>query len=152
LYSFLARRTNSNFNKVVAKRLAMSNNNRPPVSVGRLVTASNTRPRDTLVVVGTVTNDQRLLEVPKMTVCALRVTEGARRRILKAGGEIITFDQLALRSPRGKKTYLLRGPLKARKAFRFFNGAPRVKSNGRKFERGKNHGVVKRNKRKLKTN
>jgi len=42
-------------------------------------------------------------------VCALRVTEGARARILKAGGEIITFDQLALRSPRGQNTILLQG-------------------------------------------
>merc|ERR1711974_487961 len=29
---------------------------------------------------------------------------GARERILKAGGEILTFDQLALRSPTGKNT------------------------------------------------
>ena len=42
-------------------------------------------------------------------VCALRVTEGARARILKAGGEIITFDQLALRSPKGQNTILLQG-------------------------------------------
>ena len=42
-------------------------------------------------------------------ICALRVTEGARARILKAGGEIITFDQLALRSPKGQNTILLQG-------------------------------------------
>merc|ERR1712098_856131 len=59
------------------------------------------------VVVGTITNDLRIFEVPKMTVCALRVTEKARERILKAGGEIITFDQLAVRSPIGKNTILL---------------------------------------------
>jgi len=152
LYTFLARRTNSNFNQVVARRMAMSKNHRPPVSIGKLATASTKRPNDTLVVVGTITNDQRLLEIPKMTVCALRVTEGARKRILKSGGEVITFDQLALRSPRGKKTYLLRGPLKAREAYRHFNGAPRLRTNGRKFERGRNHGVVKRDKRRLKTN
>jgi hypothetical protein len=44
-----------------------------------------------------------------MTLCALRVTEKARERILKAGGEIITFDQLALRAPTGKNTVLLQG-------------------------------------------
>lgn len=44
-----------------------------------------------------------------LQVCALRVTERARARILKAGGEIITFDQLALRSPTGKKTVLIQG-------------------------------------------
>merc|ERR1712098_30429 len=36
-------------------------------------------------------------------------------RILKAGGEIITFDQLALRAPTGKNTLLLQGPRKARR-------------------------------------
>ena len=44
-------------------------------------------------------------------VCALRITEGARARILKAGGEIITFDQLALRSPKGQNTILLQGKM-----------------------------------------
>lgn len=42
-------------------------------------------------------------------VCALHVTEGARARILKAGGEVITFDQLALRAPKGNNTVLLQG-------------------------------------------
>ncbi len=37
------------------------------------------------------------------------MTEKARARILKAGGEIITFDQLALRAPLGQKTVLLQG-------------------------------------------
>ena len=44
-------------------------------------------------------------------ICALHVTEGARARILKAGGEIITFDQLALRAPKGNNTVLLQGKL-----------------------------------------
>jgi len=47
-----------------------------------------------------------------LKVCALHVTEGARARILKAGGEIITFDQLALRAPKGNNTVLLQGDLK----------------------------------------
>lgn len=37
------------------------------------------------------------------------MTEGARARILKAGGEVITFDQLALRAPKGNNTVLLQG-------------------------------------------
>jgi len=37
------------------------------------------------------------------------VTSGARARILKAGGEILTFDQLALKAPTGKNTVLLQG-------------------------------------------
>ena len=42
-------------------------------------------------------------------VCALHVTDGAQARILKAGGEILTFDQLALRAPTGQHTVLLQG-------------------------------------------
>merc|ERR1711902_344893 len=75
------------------------------------------------VVVGTITNDIRIFEVPKMTICALRVTEKARERILKAGGEIITFDQLALRAPTGKNTLLIQGPRKARTAEKHFGAA-----------------------------
>lgn len=72
------------------------------------------------MVVGSITDDARLYEVPKLTVCALHLTEAARGRILGAGGEILTFDQLALRSPKGKNTVLLQGPRKARKANRYF--------------------------------
>lgn len=42
-------------------------------------------------------------------VCALRVSSRARSRILKAGGKILTFDQLALDSPKGCGTVLLSG-------------------------------------------
>ena len=61
------------------------------------------------VVVGTITDDMRLYQVPKLSVCSLRITEGARARVLKAGGEVLTFDQLALRSPKGQNTILLQG-------------------------------------------
>ena len=62
-----------------------------------------------MVVVGNVTDDSRLLDLPKLSVAALRVTKTARARILKAGGEILTLDQLALRAPTGSNTVLLRG-------------------------------------------
>ncbi len=42
-------------------------------------------------------------------VCALKLTDRARSRILKAGGQIMTFDQLALTAPRGQGTVLLSG-------------------------------------------
>lgn len=98
------------------------------------------------VVVGTVTDDLRLFNVPKLTVCALKVTRRARARIVKAGGEVITFDQLAVRSPRGENTVLLQGPRNAREAVKHFGPAPGVphshtkpyvRSKGRKFERAR---------------
>jgi len=88
LYRFLARRTDSKFNRIVLRRLFMSKINRPPLSIARLVrNMKKAGNADKLVVcVGTITNDVRIFEIPKMTVCALRVTEKARERILKAGG------------------------------------------------------------------
>merc|ERR1719156_373815 len=95
------------------------------------------------VVVAAVTDDSRVLEVPKLSVCALRFTETARARIVKAGGECLTFDKLALKAPTGAGTVLLRGPVKSREAERHFgkapgvphsSTAPYVRSKGRKFE------------------
>lgn len=73
-----------------------------------------------IVQVGTVTDDIRLTTVPKITVAALRFTQAARERILKAGGEALTLDQLALRSPTGANTVLLRGVRTAREVYKHF--------------------------------
>lgn len=56
------------------------------------------------MVVGIVTDDIRVYDVPALKVTALRFTETARARIEKAGGECLTFDQLALRAPLGQNT------------------------------------------------
>ena len=53
---------------------------------------------------GTVTDDIRVYEVPALKITALKFTERARARIEKAGGECLTFDQLALRAPLGQNT------------------------------------------------
>jgi large subunit ribosomal protein L18e len=58
------------------------------------------------VVVGTITDDNRVYELPPVKITALRFTETARARILKAGGECLTFDQLALRAPLGQNTVM----------------------------------------------
>jgi hypothetical protein len=65
-------------------------------------------------------------------ICALHVTEQARTRILKAGGQIITFDQLALRSPKGENCVLLSGPRSQREAVRHFGPAPGTKNSSAK--------------------
>merc|ERR1712194_949570 len=126
----------------------MSRRNKPPLSLSKLSAFMAKKDGKTAVVVGTVTDDKRLTDVPKLSVCALRFTETARARIVKAGGECLTFDKLALRSPEGKGTVLLRGPVKSRDCYRFFDRAPgvpgsstapHVRADGRKFEmaRGK---------------
>ncbi|BGP27295.1 60S ribosomal protein l18 [Rhodotorula toruloides] len=144
LYRFLARRTDSRFNKVILRRLYMSRVNRPPVSLSRIarqVSKSNAAFTDkhTVVTVSTVTDDVRLLEVPKLSIAALRFTRTARARIEKAGGECITLDQLALRKPTGANTLLLRGPKNSREAVKHRGSGvnhakPYVISKGKKEE------------------
>ncbi|KIK07697.1 hypothetical protein K443DRAFT_673271 [Laccaria amethystina LaAM-08-1] len=146
LYRFLARRTDANFNKVILHRLFLSKTNRPPLSLSRIVKeTSHTEERESKIIVqvGTVTDDIRLTEVPKLTIAALRFTRAAKERILNAGGEALTLDQLALRSPTGSNTVLLRGVKTAREAYKHFgmgphkNKKPYTQSKGRKFEQGR---------------
>ncbi|KAL6902182.1 hypothetical protein ACP4OV_005058 [Aristida adscensionis] len=164
LYRFLVRRTKSNFNAVILKRLFMSKTNRPPLSLRRLVSFMEGKENQIAVIVGTVTDDKRVYEVPAMKVAALRFTETARARIVNAGGECLTFDQLALRAPLGQNTLnasesenkficlcvllivLLRGSKNAREAVKHFGPAPGVphshtkpyvRAKGRKFEKAR---------------
>ncbi|OBS83368.1 hypothetical protein A6R68_22649, partial [Neotoma lepida] len=71
LYRWLDRRTNSTVNQVVLKTLIMSHTNHP------------VKKKKTAVVVGMVTDDMQILQVPK----------------LKAKGNILTFGQLAWSPP-----------------------------------------------------
>ncbi|KAF2351710.1 Ribosomal protein L18e/L15P [Trinorchestia longiramus] len=123
LYRFLARRTKVKFNHIILKRLFMSRNNKPPVAIGKVVNALKQRTRrgKTCVVVGTITNDVRMYDIPKNL-------------------------KLATRAPTGKGTVLIQGRRKARKQFRYFGAAPGlprshtrpyVRSKGRKFERAR---------------
>merc|ERR1712232_453195 len=149
LYSFLSRRTDSKFCATVVKRLHMSKVNQPPIGLHRLSKYMTNKEDKTAVIVGKVTDDVRMLECPKLSVCALSFSEGARKRILAAGGECLSFDQLALRAPKGSNTVLLRGP-KSRAALAHFGHStsvnnphthtsvkPYVRSKGRKFEKAR---------------
>jgi large subunit ribosomal protein L18e len=153
LYKFLARRTDSKFNQCVATRLCMTRVQKAPMSVHNLSRHMAKQDGKTAVVTGTVTNDIRYMDaLPAMKVCALRFTEAARSTIEKAGGECLTFDQLAMLSPTGSNCVLLRGHVKARKVNRHFGKAPGVpnsttrpyvrratslKRKSRKFERAR---------------
>ena len=154
LYKFLSRRTKSKFNKSVLKRLLNSRINRAPISLSKLVKFSQRKQvtesekngqEIILAVVGTVTDDNRVLEIPSMRICAIKFTEKARERILNAKGKCITFDQLAINRPNGESVILLRGS-RDREAKKHFGPAPGVpgshakpyvRSKGRKFEQAR---------------
>jgi large subunit ribosomal protein L18e len=115
------------------------------MSIARIVRYMKGKEDKIAVLVGTVTDDVRLITTPKLRVCALRFTDGARARIAAAGGECLTFDQLALIAPKGTNNVLLRGPKNAREAVKHFGNPgtpgdhvkPYVRSKGRKFERAR---------------
>ncbi|KZT20667.1 60S ribosomal protein L18 [Neolentinus lepideus HHB14362 ss-1] len=146
LYRFLARRTDSRFNKVILHRLFLSKINRPPISLSKIAketSSASDLDSKIIVAVSTVTDDVRLVTVPKLTIAALRFTRAAKERILKAGGEAITLDQLAMRVPTGANTILLRGKRNSREAVKHFGMGPHkhkkpyTTSKGRKFERAR---------------
>lgn len=105
LYQFLTRSTNSTFNQVVLKRMFMSWTNRPPQSLSQMICKMKLLEWE-----GKTAGVSR---VPKLKVCALRVTGHTHIRILKAGGKILTYDLLSLDFPKGCGTVLLSGPAKA---------------------------------------
>ena len=151
LYRFMARRCDSkNFNAIVLNRLFQSRTNRAPMSISSVAKKMAGKEDKIAVIVGTVTDDIRLLDVPQLFICALRFTETVRARIEKAGGKCYTFDELALLRPTGANTVLLRGPKNAREACKHFPGLnggapgvpgstakPYIESKGRKFERAR---------------
>ena len=126
----------------------MSKVNRPVMSVSNiakyLINRNESSPL-TVVVVGAVTDDERMTTLPKMSIVALKFSKSARSRIVSAGGEALTFDQLAVRSPTGENTILLRGKKNSREAVKHFgipgrpgsHVKPHVRSKGRKFEKAK---------------
>ncbi|KAF5393925.1 hypothetical protein D9757_000371 [Collybiopsis confluens] len=148
LYRFLARRTDSSFNKVILRRLFLSKINRPPLSLSRIIgdtDKQSDRENKIIVQVGTVTDDIRIpsTNVPKLTIAALRFTQSAKARILAAGGQALTLDELALRAPTGSNTILLRGKRNTREAVKHFGMGPHQHkkpytiSKGRKFEQAR---------------
>ena len=113
--------------QAILHRLFLSKTNRPPISLSRIVKETEkveNLSSKVVVQVGTITDDVRQQEIPKLSVAALRFTKGARERILKAGGEVLTLDQLALRSPTGSNTVLLRGKRNTREAVKHFGMGP----------------------------
>ena len=151
----MSRRTDAKFNQVVHKRLNQSRLHRFPISLSRITkhlshdrnpAHKDNKFKRIVAVVGSVTNDVRLLNVPEgLRVCALKFTQAARNRITAAKGTCYTFDQLAQLAPTGKDVLLLRGP-RDREANRHFglrpgqkdsHTAPHVRAEGRKFERAR---------------
>lgn len=64
---------------------------RPPVSLSKLSVVNQTRKTGCIAVVATVVNDERLLVVPKMDICALKFSRTARDRIENVCSDFFPF-------------------------------------------------------------
>ena len=66
----MARRTDAKFNRIILRRLFMSKINRPPVSIAKIARQMKKSGREgkIVVIVGTVTNDDRIFDCPKIKV------------------------------------------------------------------------------------
>jgi large subunit ribosomal protein L18e len=115
IYRFLARRSYSNFNKTILKRLFMSRLHKASISLSRLNKIALKNPEKTIIVVGKILNDERKILIQPMKICALSFSETAKKRILQSNGKIFNFGNFALNYPTGKNSVLIRGVLKKRK-------------------------------------
>ena len=114
------------------------------MSLSRIIKSMKGKEGKIAVCVCNILDDKRILEIPKLKICALKFSESARKRILASGGSCYTFDQLALKCPfgsfllspsyssKGSNTVLLRGP-KSREALKHFGLAPGQKGSHSKY-------------------
>lgn len=137
--------TGEDFTKVLTKRLCLSKTNRPVLSVSRLAHLMHKREDKIAVVASTVTNDERLVTIPKLTICALKFSATARSRIEKAGGRCMSFDELLAEKPTGDNCVLLQGRRSCRAACKKFGSPgspnshvkPKGEHKGRRGARGR---------------
>ena len=143
LFRFMSRRSPCPIHKTILRRLMLSRVNRPILSISRIAKYMKGKQDKFAIVISTVTNDERMIEVPKLNIVALKFTKTAKDRILKAGGQCLTLEQFLMKNPTGKNTVLLRGP-KTRQALKYFGrGAglphsktrPRCRGKGNKYEK-----------------
>ncbi|XP_032743000.1 60S ribosomal protein L18-like [Rattus rattus] len=123
----------------------MSRTNRPLLSLSRMIRKMKLPgwENKTAMVVGTITGDVRILEVPELKAWAPWVSSCPKVRSSSLGGKSLTFIQLALESPKGRGTVLLSGHWKDQEVYGHFGQAPGTQhshtkpyvcSKGRKFE------------------
>ena len=114
VYKYISRKTRSKFANAVFKRLSMSRKNIPCISLSSVIAKVPNNSEKIIVVIGKILNDERLLKIPKLTICALKISSSAYKRLNEAGVNIITMDQLLIMSPIGKNTILIRGKKSAK--------------------------------------
>lgn len=84
--------------KALEYELSSRRSNRREVNVGRL--SDITKEDDVVIVPGKILGSGVIDH--KLTICTFSISEGAAKKILEAGGKIITLDRLIEKYPDGK--------------------------------------------------
>jgi large subunit ribosomal protein L18e len=84
--------------KALEYELSSRRSNRREVNVGRL--SDITKEEDVVIVPGKILGSGVIDH--KLTICTFSISEGAAKKILETGGNIITLDRLIEKYPDGK--------------------------------------------------
>jgi large subunit ribosomal protein L18e len=106
----------------ISKRLKMSRSNRHPVKLS-LVARGIAGKEKVAAVVAKVLDDERMIEIPKITLIALQISKAAKSKIEKCGGKVYTFDEMFKVCPSLDDVVLIKGDVTKRKSYKYF-GAP----------------------------
>lgn len=112
----------------IAKRLTMSNRNRPPVKVSKIAEELGDSGK-VAVLVAKVLDDERVLQLPAMKIVALQWSRSVQRKIEANGGSIHTLDQFIKVAGSLDNICLIKGDPAARKSSKFFGPAPGEKGS-----------------------
>ncbi|KAF6134822.1 hypothetical protein GIB67_002223 [Kingdonia uniflora] len=147
LYRFLVRRTESNFNAVILKRLFMSKTNKPPISLSRLIRFVKGKEGKIAVIVGAVTDDTRVYEVPALKVLCIEGGKARREKLVNLMGvKMVGYPYLMMSGEKENTRFSSEAQKNPREAVKHFSKAPGVphshtkpyvRSTSRKFEKAR---------------
>ncbi|EEQ83048.1 hypothetical protein NCER_100136 [Vairimorpha ceranae BRL01] len=115
--------------KRIAKRLTMSNKDRPVVRVSEIVKALDNDTDKVAVVVAKVLDDERLVTLPPMRIVALDWSKSAQEKVERGNGSFFTLDQLFKICTDLNNIVLVQGDRMKRKSAKFWGKSPGQKGS-----------------------
>ncbi|EPR78747.1 60S ribosomal protein L18 [Spraguea lophii 42_110] len=141
LYKKVCENTENEIVHKITKRLTMSRTERHPLKLSNIIEQANGK--EIVVFVGKVLDDDKILEIPKITIVALKISKQAKEKLTLNGGEFYTLDKLFYISKDLKDVALVKGDKNNRKCTRYFGASgdkgsetyPRTRKGARRGER-----------------
>ncbi|WUR03656.1 ribosomal protein eL18 [Vairimorpha necatrix] len=115
--------------KRIAKRLTMSNKDRPVVRVSEIVKSLNEDSDKVAVVVGKVLDDERLVTLPPMRIVALDWSKSVQEKVERSSGKFFTLDQLFKICSDLNNMVLIQGDRMKRKSAKYWGKSPGQKGS-----------------------